>query len=127
VPLIINFAEELSEATFNRWMELAFRKTNVFRLWGDPIRLGPRKVHVYGADRHLWQPINLEITAKRLVAILPRGTCGNTFHRLVTNVQRYVCPKIEVWLGAKPFEQLVRDAHSASGDGVNTSVGTYDF
>ena len=91
----------------NRWISLAFRKRNALRLWGDPVRLGPTKVHVYGADRHLWQPINLEITAKRLIAILPKGTCGNTFHRLVTNVQTYVCPEIDVWLGEKPFREVI--------------------
>lgn len=112
VPLIVNFSEELSETTFNHWVARAFQKRNRFRLWGDPIRLGPRKVHVYGADRHLWQPINLEMTSRRVVAILPKGTCGNTFHRLVTNVQRYVCPEIKVWLGAKPFEQLVSEAQA---------------
>jgi hypothetical protein len=47
-----------------------------------------------------WQPISLELSATRVVALLPKGTCGNTFHRLVTNVQRHVCPKIDVWLGA---------------------------
>jgi hypothetical protein len=117
VPLIINFSEELPEATFNRWVALAFQKRNQFRLWGDPIRLGPRKVHVYGADRHLWQPINLEITANRVVAILPKGTCGNTFHRLVTNIQRYVSAKGDVWLGAKRFQDLINEARRGAVDG----------
>jgi hypothetical protein len=87
-------------------MSLAFQKKNLFRLWGDPIQLGPTKVHMYGADRHLWQPINIEFTSKGVVAILPQGTCGNTFHRLVTNIQRYVSPDIEAWLGSKPFQSL---------------------
>lgn len=117
VPLIINFTERLSEPTFNRWVSLAFQKRNQFRLWGDPIRLGPAKIHVYGADRHLWQPINLEMTDSRIVAILPKRTCGNTFHRLVTNVQRYVCPKVEVWLGAKPFHQLVSEIQTSLEEG----------
>jgi hypothetical protein len=106
VPLIVRFKEELSESTFKRWMSLAFQKKNQFRLWGDPIQLGPTKVHIYGADRHLWQPINLELTSKGIVAILPQGTCGNTFHRLITNIQRYVCPNIEAWLGSQPFQSL---------------------
>jgi hypothetical protein len=114
VPLIIHFAETLSEATFNRWIRLAFRKRNAFRLWGDPVRLGPTKVHVYGADRHLWQPINLEMTENRLVAVLPKGTCGNTFHRLVTNVQQYVCPKVDVWLGSHPFKALMDQCDNPS-------------
>ena len=106
VPLIVRFKERLSKPTFDRWMSLAFQKKNRFRLWGDPIRLGPTKVHVYGADRHLWQPINLELTETGIVAILPQGTCGNTFHRLVTNIQRYVCPDIEAWIGKKTFQSL---------------------
>ena len=108
VPLVVKFAEPLSEATFNRWVQKAFQKRNRFKLWGDPIRLGPTKVHIYGADRHLWQPINLELTAKGAVAILPEGTCGNTFHRLVANIQHYVCPKIQAWVGSESFEDLVR-------------------
>ncbi len=108
VPLIIKFAETLSPATFDRWIQMAFQKRNRFKLWGDPIRLGPTKVHIYGADRHLWQPINLELTAGGVVAILPQGTCGNTFHRLVANVQQYVSPKIQAWVGDQRFEDLVR-------------------
>lgn len=117
VPLIVEFKERLTTATFERWISLAFRKRNAFRLWGNPIRLGPTKIHVYGADRHLWQPINLELTASRLVAILPKGTCGNTFHRLVANVQRYVCPKVDVWLGDTPFQELM----DAVGPAANTA------
>jgi hypothetical protein len=107
----------LSEATFDRWIQIGFQKRNRFKLWGDPIRLGPTKVHVYGADRHLWQPINMEITAKQLVAILPVGTCGNTFHRLVTNIQQYVAPKINAWVGSDPFNDLVNKWPSDVEDG----------
>jgi hypothetical protein len=109
VPLIINFFEPLSEATFERWVSLAFQRRNRFKLWGNPIRLGPTKVHLYGADRHLWQPINLELTSNGLVAILPHGTCGNTFHRLVTNVQQYISPRIDAWIGAEKFDTLLGD------------------
>lgn len=107
VPLMVRFDEPLNEATFNRWVALAFQKRNRFRLWGEPIRLGPTKVHAYGADRHLWQPINLEMTERGLVAVLPQGTCGNTFHRLVTNIQRFVSPKVQAWVGSRPFADLL--------------------
>ncbi|MBI3850558.1 MAG: hypothetical protein HY298_09860 [Verrucomicrobia bacterium] len=108
VPLIVTFLDEpLSKPTFDFWISRAFRKNGLFKLWGEPLRLGPTKVHVYGADRHLWQPINMELTERGVVAILPHGTCGNTFHRLVTNIQRYVCPKIDAWLGSKRFEAFL--------------------
>jgi len=112
VPLIVRFDEPLTQTTFDNWVKRAFQKRNVFKLWGETLRLGPTKVHVYGADRHLWQPINLEMTEKHLVAILPRGTCGNTFHRLVANIQRYVSPKIEAWIGSRSFESFLADRHA---------------
>lgn len=107
VPLLVNFDEPLTKPTFDFWISRAFRKNGIFKLWGEPLRLGPTKVHLYGADRHLWQPINMEFTERGIVAILPRGTCGNTFHRLVTNIQRYVCPKIDAWLGSRRFESFL--------------------
>jgi len=112
VPLIIHFHEKLTKATFDCWIRRAFSKRNVFRLWGEPNWLGPTKVHVYGADRHLWQPLNLEITESRMIAILPQGTCGNTFHRLITNIQRFVCPKISAWIGSQPFESMLDQVKS---------------
>ena len=115
VPLVVHFKDPISAATFRHWVARAFQKRNRFRLWGEPIWLGPTKVHVYGADRHLWQPINIEMTEKSLVAFLPQNTCGNTFHRLVTNIQAYVCPSIDAWLGGEPFQGLVDDSIAQSG------------
>ena len=83
---------------------------NRFRLWGNPIRLGPKKVHVYGVDKHLWQPIFLEITDKHIVAIIPKGTCGNTVHRLVSNIQIYLDPAAEVTLGNKSYREIAKDS-----------------
>jgi hypothetical protein len=115
VPLIVRFKDEITAPTFRHWVTRAFQKRNRFRLWGEPIWLGPTKVHVYGADRHLWQPINIEMTERSLVAILPQGTCGNTFHRLVTNIQAYVSPSIDAWLGGEPFQGLVDNSIAQSG------------
>jgi hypothetical protein len=116
MPLIVQFKERLSEPTFKHWVTRAFQKRNpFFKLWGEPIWLGPTKVHVYGADRHLWQPVNIEMTEKSLVAILPQFTCGNTFHRLVTNIQTYVCPSIDAWLGGEPFQNIVDNSIAESG------------
>ena len=117
-PLTVKFTEPLSPAVFDYWVKSTFgRQKNRFRLWGHPIRLGPTKVHVYGLDKHLWQPLFLELTAQGCVAIVPKGTCGNTVHRLVTNIQRYLDPSAAAYLGSEPYERLVQ----ASSDGV-----TYD-
>ena len=78
-------------------------------MWGNPIYLSEKKVHVYGVDLHLWQRIYLDLTPKRFVVILPRGACGNTVHRLVTNTQRYLDPGVKTFIGDRPYNDLIRD------------------
>jgi hypothetical protein len=114
VPLLIRFSEELELATFDRWIASLRRKNNRFRLWGTPIDLGPGKVHFYAVDNHLWQPIDLEITRTHLYALLPRGTCGNTIHRLVANIQRFVDPKLATFIGDEPYEDFIGRAPAAT-------------
>lgn len=114
-PISIRFSEPLSAPTFNRFVELALeRRTSRFRIGGYVHRLGPTKVQVTAIDRHLWQPFLLEATSRQLLAILPRGTCGNTIHRMVTNVQRFVDPSVEVWLGAEKYESAVAASFRAA-------------
>lgn len=108
-PVRLEFSEPLTQEVFDRFINATFRrKSNKFRLWGNPIKLGPRKVHVYGLDRHLWQPLFLEITDEHIVVIVPYGTCGNSIHRLVTNVQRYLDPGVKVWVGNREYAELLR-------------------
>lgn len=110
-PLVVRFSEPLNAHTFDHWVQSTFeRSRNRFRLWGHPIRLGPTKVHVYGLDRHLWQPLFLELTAQGCMAIIPNGTCGNTVHRLVTNIQRFLDPGAQVYLGDEPYDRFVEKA-----------------
>ncbi|MDM7939197.1 MAG: hypothetical protein QUS07_02515 [Methanothrix sp.] len=110
-PVVIQFPEGLGESTFEQWVTSTFdRPSNRFRLWGNPVRMGPGKYHVYGVDRHLWQPIFLEITRHHLVAIVPQGTCGNTIHRLVTNVQRFLDPAAKAFIGDKPYQDMVKES-----------------
>ena len=120
-PLVIRFQEPLNAETFKQWIRATFeRKRNKFRLWGHPIRLGSTKVHVYGVDRHLWQPLFLELTEKGCTAIIPNGTCGNTVHRLVTNIQRFLDPGIEAFIGHKPYKQMVEESAQGVPYGLET-------
>lgn len=109
-PVTFIFPEQLDLATFKNFIDTTFVKgQGPFRLWGDPLILSERKVHVYGVDLHLWQQIYLELTPKRFIAILPHGTCGNTVHRLVSNIQRYLCPDVEVYIGDYLYTKLIQD------------------
>ena len=110
-PVTIKFGEPLSKETFDYWIKSTFgRINNRFRLWGNPIVLGPTKVHVYGVDKHLWKPIFLEITNKHLVAIIPKGTCGNTIHRLICNIQRYIDPSAKAYIGDIEYKNMVEQS-----------------
>jgi hypothetical protein len=120
-PVVVRFQEPLSSSVFDYWIKATFeRKRNRFRLWGHPIRLGPTKVHVYGVDRHLWQPLFLELTARGCTAIIPNGTCGNTVHRLVTNIQRYLDPGARAFIGDKPYREMVEESAQGVPYDLNT-------
>jgi hypothetical protein len=109
-PVFLSFPEPLELSTLHSWAERTFgSKRNLFRLGGEPMWSSPDKtrLHVYGIDRHLWQPIDLEVTRTHLLAILPEGTCGNTINRLVTHVQRFLSPSVRVWIGDVPYEELL--------------------
>ena len=114
-PVTIRFSDQLSERTFNRFVDFALRRrTSRFRIGGYVTRRGPTKVHLAGIDHHLWQPFLLEATSHHLLGVLPQGTCGNTIHRLVTNVQRHLDPKVDVWLGSERYEDAVAESMAAA-------------
>ncbi|QFY05590.1 hypothetical protein GBF35_01850 [Nonomuraea phyllanthi] len=104
----IRFGQELDQATFSRWIISIFgKKRNRFRLSGYPNWISQSRVHVNAIDHHLWQPLQLEFTTKGILGILPHGTCANTINRLITNVQRFVDPAVEAWIGETPYRELV--------------------
>jgi hypothetical protein len=109
-PVFLAFPEKLELSTLHLWADRTFgNKRNVFRLGGEPMWSGPgrTRLHVYGIDRHLWQPVSLEVTQDHLLAVLPQGTCGNTINRLITNVQQYLSPTVRAWIGDTPYEDLL--------------------
>jgi hypothetical protein len=111
LPIVIRFRAELAPSTFNRFIEVTFDQgRGPFRLWGNPIRLGEGKVHVYGLDLHMWQQVYMELTTRHFLFVLPSGTCGNTVHRLMTNVQRFLDPAVTLQIGETSYAGMVRNA-----------------
>jgi hypothetical protein len=110
-PVVVQFKTPLSDMGFERLVSSMFDpRSSRFRLWGHPIRIGTRRVHVYGLDRHLWQPIYMDLSPEGCTAIVPNGTCGNTIHRLITNIQRFVDPATEAYIGDLSYRQLVEES-----------------
>ncbi len=107
-PVTIKFSKPLtSEVLENCVLKVFERGSRRFRVWGHPIRVGPSHIHFYGLDEHLWQEVFLEMTPEGITLVVPHGTCGNTVHRFVTNVQRFVDPRVGVWIGAVAYEDLL--------------------
>jgi cbb3-type cytochrome oxidase cytochrome c subunit len=38
-------------------------------LWGNPMRLGPDKFHVYGANRRNWHRLDVEFLPDKIVVL----------------------------------------------------------
>lgn len=116
-PVIFRFLSPLSLPVFHHFIDVTFsRGQGPFRLWGNPICLSEQKVHVYGMDLHLWQRVYMEFTPRQFVFILPEGTCGNTVHRLMTNIQRYLAPDVHLKIGDREYNQFFEDALTGQGD-----------
>jgi hypothetical protein len=123
-PVILKFSEPLTLGVFGRFLDLTFEKgKGPFRLWGNLLSRGRNCYHFYGLDLHLAQEIFLELTPSRFLALLPQGTCGNTIHRLVTNVQRYLSPEIEVLVGDKAYTDFAKEAFTGIGSEEPTCSG----
>ncbi|WP_025693127.1 hypothetical protein [Paenibacillus zanthoxyli] len=108
-PIVFKFARSLKEHVFHNFIEYTFRTgKEPFRILGKPIWINENKVHIYGTDIHLWQKVLLELSREEFVVILPTGTCGNTIHRLVTNIQRYLDPGVSVFIGDQSYDYFMR-------------------
>ena len=109
-PVLFEFPEALEVETLQRWADQTFgNKRNAFRLGGEAMWTGEdrTRLHVYGVDRHLWQPISLEATRDHFLVLLPEGTCGNTINRLATRIQETLCPTVRTWLGDRSYEEIL--------------------
>lgn len=111
------FSQPLEPAKFREFVNWAFGPGgDRLRLWGNPIWFGDKKVHIYGIDKHLWQRIYLEMTLQRIVAVLPQGTCGNTIHRLMTNIQGRLDPGVELYVGDLSYANLMQKVFAKEGN-----------
>jgi len=105
--LTIRFSERLADQTFERWLDSTFTRHGRFRLSGRVFRTGPTRAQIAAIDRHLWQTLQMEVSATGITALVPAGTCGNTVHRLITNIQRFLDPAVQAWLGSASYDEVV--------------------
>lgn len=108
-PVTIKFNKPLKEHVFNNFIEYTFPKGSApFKIYGEIKRVSKERVHIYGVDLHLWQNVILDLSTEEFILFLPKGTCGNTIHRLVTNIQRFLYPEIDVYIGNTLYEDILK-------------------
>lgn len=107
-PVVFKFKKQLPKnVLFNFTTNYLSKGKEPFKILAEPKWISEERVHLYGLDLHLWQEVMLDFSLKELTVFLPRGTCGNTIHRLTTNLQRFLEPDIEVWVGNERYENII--------------------
>jgi len=86
-PLTIVFDKKIENLSNFLDELLASRKP--FRIWGVHKFLNKDFVKIVGIDLHTGHKLNLEITSEWVRIYLPKGSCGNTALRLLTNIQHH--------------------------------------
>ncbi|MGF9909574.1 hypothetical protein [Brevibacillus porteri] len=107
-PVTIRFSKPLRDGLFSNFVNGIFEKgKEPFRILGKPIWVDENRAHIYGIDLHLWQKVMIDLSREQFTIFIPRGTCGNTIHRLVTNIQRYLDPRIRVYIGNMDYKRII--------------------
>jgi len=110
-PVTFRFPSPLSPDVFENFVRSTFEQGRApFRILGKPIRVSDGAYHVYGVDMHLWQEIWISLTRAVWVLVLPEGTCGNTVSRFTANIQRFIDPRVDVFIGEAPMASIVARA-----------------
>lgn len=107
-PITIIFNEPISTDVLNSFVHTTFSKgTEPFKIIGDIYEAGKNRFHIYGTDMHLWQNIFLDLSTSSFNLYLPYGTCGNTIHRFITHIQKYLQPNLQVYIGDKLYDEII--------------------
>ncbi|WP_020061686.1 hypothetical protein [Bacillus sp. 123MFChir2] len=116
-PIVFKFGKRLKRNVFRNFIESTFPKgKEPFKILAEPQWISEERVHIYGVDLHLWQEVMMDLSLDEFTVFIPKGTCGNTVHRLATNFQKYLDPTIEIWIGNEKYENVInRNMHPFVG------------
>lgn len=102
-PLLYKFSRPLNTKFLARLIKSMFTKKGEvrqhFQLRGRPMKLKSGHFQIYGVDGREHVPINLEITKNHLLALVESSVYPSVIQRLIINLQLYVTPPSEIWLG----------------------------
>lgn len=112
-PITIKLGKSLDDLTLDYFVNQILKKgTNPFKIIGDVKKINNYRYHIYGTDLHIWQNIFIDIGLYDIILYLPKGTSGNTIHRFITNVQKFISPEIDVYIGDISYKELIYNSRS---------------
>jgi hypothetical protein len=115
-PIVFKFRKPLRKHVFRNFVDFTFKNgREPFKILGQPIWVNEERTHIYGTDLHLWQKVMLDLSPEQFVLFIPKGTCGNTIHRFVTNIQRFLDPGVSVQIGNQSYEYLLESSFERGG------------
>jgi hypothetical protein len=86
IVLDVEWQVENLEYSVNRM----FSSTEPFRLWGLSEKVAPDHFRARAVDLHFGGVLSFDITPRNVVIQLPRGVCGNTIARFLSNLLMHV-------------------------------------
>jgi hypothetical protein len=105
--ITISYATPLDQERFDTFTKKYSESESEF--WGNPIMLGKKKVHIYGVDKKFWKPIFIELTDKRLVAVVEQEYAEDVARRLIRICQVYAGVE-KAYIGDKEIN--VKETHN---------------
>lgn len=87
-PIVIEMQWTVQDLQFA--VQRIFANVDPFRLWGQPEKVADGHYRARAVDLHIGCTLTLDITRDRVVVQLPRGTCGNTVLRFLSNLEYHV-------------------------------------
>ena len=115
VPVVIQLEDELSEDVFRELITYGFQDKEQYRktitkVGGFVHRRGKTQVHISAIDKHRWQPFIADVSASCIIMMLPKGFCGNSIHRIIVFLQRFVTPRIKVFFGEEKYQDAIKSS-----------------
>ncbi|AJC70921.1 hypothetical protein X802_00975 [Thermococcus guaymasensis DSM 11113] len=86
IPLVYEFKKEISDLEL--FVKAITSPKEPFRIWGLAKKVENDMYVVIGTDLHNGDNFSLEVTPWWARLYLPKGSCGNTALRLLTNIQQ---------------------------------------
>jgi len=79
-------------------------------LWGNPLRLGGNKYHIYGVETNTWERVDIELTAKRFIAVFYQDDYKDAVGHIVKNVREYLSPDVQVYVDESRTDDYILPA-----------------